>query len=162
MRTLLGKTLEELKEIALELSLPAFTAKQIADWLYKKRVTSIDKMTNLSKSARERLSKEFVIGIDQTLQVVTSQDGTRKYLFKPQSAAEQQGCASGSIESVIIPGATKHGKAAKHSRAAERRRAAEHSGATKHSRAAERCRAAEHRRAAGVRIGKHRVCNYSR
>ena len=133
MRTLLGKTLEELKEIALELSLPAFTAKQIADWLYKKRVTSIDKMTNLSKSARERLSKEFVIGIDQTLQVVTSQDGTRKYLFKPQSAAEQQstagqqstakrqstagrqsaaerqstaeqpGYASGSIESVIIP-----------------------------------------------------------
>ncbi len=133
MRTLLGKTLEELKEIALELSLPAFTAKQITDWLYKKRVTSIDKMTNLSKSARERLSKEFVIGIDQTLQVVTSQDGTRKYLFKPQSAAEQQstagqqstakqqstaerqssaerqstaeqqGCASGSIESVIIP-----------------------------------------------------------
>ena len=133
MRTLLGKTLEELKEIALELSLPAFTAKQIADWLYKKRVTSIDKMTNLSKSARERLSKEFVIGIDQTLQVVTSQDGTRKSLFKPQSAAEQQstagqqstakqqstaerqsaaeqqstaeqpGCASGSIESVIIP-----------------------------------------------------------
>ena len=133
MKTLLGKTLEELKEIALELSLPAFTAKQIADWLYKKRVTSIDKMTNLSKSARERLSKEFVIGIDQTLQVVTSQDGTRKYLFKPQSAAEQQstagqqstakqqstagrqsaaerqstaeqqGCASGSIESVIIP-----------------------------------------------------------
>ena len=127
MRTLLGKTLEELKEIALELSLPAFTAKQIADWLYKKRVTSIDKMTNLSKSARERLSKEFVIGIDQTLQVVTSQDGTRKYLFKPlctaggqstagqqstaerqsaaeqQSTAEQPGCASGSIESVIIP-----------------------------------------------------------
>ena len=133
MRTLLGKTLEELKEIALELSLPAFTAKQIADWLYKKRVTSIDKMTNLSKSARERLSKEFVIGIDQTLQGVTSQDGTRKYPFKPQSAAEQQstagqqstakqqstaerqsaaeqqstaeqpGCASGSIESVIIP-----------------------------------------------------------
>ena len=133
MRTLLGKTLEELKEIALELSLPAFTAKQIADWLYKKRVTSIDKMTNLSKSARERLAKEFVIGIDQTLQVVTSQDGTRKYLFKPQSAVEQQstagqqstakqqstaerqsaaeqqstaeqpGCASGSIESVIIP-----------------------------------------------------------
>ena len=133
MRTLLGKTLEELKEIALELSLPAFTAKQIADWLYKKRVTSIDKMTNLSKSARERLSKEFVIGIDKTLQVVTSQDGTKKYLFKPQSTAEQQstagqqstakqqstagrqsaaerqstaeqqGCASGSIESVIIP-----------------------------------------------------------
>lgn len=109
MRTLLGKTLEELKEIALELSLPAFTAKQIADWLYKKRVTSIDKMTNLSKSARERLSKEFVIGIDQTLQVVTSQDGTKKYLFKPQSTSEQQstagpqGCASGSIESVIIP-----------------------------------------------------------
>ena len=139
MRTLLGKTLDELKEIALELSLPAFTAKQIADWLYKKRVTSIDKMTNLSKSARERLSKEFVIGIDQTLQVVTSQDGTKKYLFKPQctagpqpaigdqrtagqqstakqqstverqsaaeqqSTAEQPGCASESIESVIIP-----------------------------------------------------------
>ena len=130
MRTLLGKTLEELKEIALELSLPAFTAKQIADWLYKKRVTSIDKMTNLSKSARERLSKEFVIGIDQTLQVVTSQDGTRKYLFKPQSAAEQQSTAG-------------QQSTAKQQSTAERQSAAEQQSTAERQSAAERQSTAE-------------------
>ncbi|MGL5692006.1 MAG: 23S rRNA (adenine(2503)-C(2))-methyltransferase RlmN, partial [Bacteroidales bacterium] len=39
MEPLLGKTLEELKNITSELGLPGFTAKQIADWLYKKKVT---------------------------------------------------------------------------------------------------------------------------
>ena len=52
---LLGHTLEELKQIATQLGLPAFVGKQMADWLYKKRVTSIEEMRNLSKVARKRL-----------------------------------------------------------------------------------------------------------
>ena len=46
---LFGKTLEELKIIVQQHNLPSFNAKQIADWLYKKQVESIDEMTNLSK-----------------------------------------------------------------------------------------------------------------
>jgi 23S rRNA (adenine2503-C2)-methyltransferase len=46
---LFGKTLAELQELVLELKLPKFTAKQITDWLYKKQITSIDELSNISK-----------------------------------------------------------------------------------------------------------------
>lgn len=100
-KKLLGCTLEELREIAVSLSLPAFTAKQIADWMYKKRVRSIDNMTNLSKSAREKLSEAYDLGVDECTDVRVSSDGTKKYLFNcvPHGA----GVPRYSIESVIIP-----------------------------------------------------------
>ncbi len=96
-KKLLGNTLVQLKEIALSLGLPAFTGKQLADWLYKKKVTSIDQMTNLSKVAREKLSQEYIVGIDKAIDVQASSDGTKKYLFP---------CHTGSaIEAVMIPDA---------------------------------------------------------
>lgn len=33
---LLGKTATELKNIVVELGMPSFTGKQIADWIYKR------------------------------------------------------------------------------------------------------------------------------
>ena len=42
----------ELKSVVNGLGMPAFTAKQIAQWLYEKHVRSIDEMTNLSKQNR--------------------------------------------------------------------------------------------------------------
>ena len=54
-KILLGLNPQELKAVALSVGLPGFTGNQIADWLYKKRITSIDQMTNLSKVAREKL-----------------------------------------------------------------------------------------------------------
>ncbi len=78
---LFGKTLQELSEITKELSLPAFSAKQIADWLYKKNVSSIDGMTNLSAKARALLDEKYCIGLSDPLDVRISKDGTKKYLF---------------------------------------------------------------------------------
>jgi 23S rRNA (adenine2503-C2)-methyltransferase len=37
---LLGKTLDELKTLAGDVGLPEYTARQIADWLYKKDIIS--------------------------------------------------------------------------------------------------------------------------
>ena len=51
---LLGKNIAELQEVVLSLGLPKFTAGQIAQWMYRKKVRSIDEMTNLSKAARAR------------------------------------------------------------------------------------------------------------
>jgi 23S rRNA (adenine2503-C2)-methyltransferase len=56
MEPLFGKTLEELQQVAGTLELPGFSAKQMADWLYKKKIGSIDEMTNLSKDARAKLN----------------------------------------------------------------------------------------------------------
>ena len=81
-KKLLGNTLSQLKDIALSLGLPAFTGKQLADWLYKKKVTSIDQMTNLSKGAREKLSEQYIVGIDKAIDIQASTDGTKKYLLK--------------------------------------------------------------------------------
>ncbi len=78
---LFGKTLSELQELVLELGLPKFTAKQIADWLYKKQISSIDEMSNLSKKARELLNERFEFGLTAYTKVQASTDGTRKYLF---------------------------------------------------------------------------------
>lgn len=80
-QVLYGKTLEELKELTQLLGLPAFNAKQIAEWLYKKNITTIDGMTNLSAKARELLKQHFVLGLEAPSKVQTSIDGTKKYLY---------------------------------------------------------------------------------
>jgi len=78
---LFGKDLNELQEISLALGLPKFTGKQLADWLYKKEITSIDEMSNLSKNARELLNEKYEFGISAPSKVQVSLDGTKKYLF---------------------------------------------------------------------------------
>lgn len=81
MEALFGKTLDELKLIVSELGLPSFTAKQIADWLYRKEVRSIDEFSNLSKVARQKLSEKYCFGLTAPIKMQQSVDGTRKYLF---------------------------------------------------------------------------------
>ncbi|MBO7433497.1 MAG: radical SAM protein, partial [Salinivirgaceae bacterium] len=81
MESLFGKTLDQLRLIVSELGLPAFTAKQIADWLYKKEVSSIDEFSNLSKVARQKLEERYVFGLTAPIKMQQSVDGTRKYLF---------------------------------------------------------------------------------
>ena len=78
---LFGKTLNELTLIALDLGFPKFTGKQIAEWLYKKEVSSIEEMTNLSKKNRETLAGNYEIGLISYTKVQESVDGTKKYLF---------------------------------------------------------------------------------
>ena len=52
---LFGMPLGELQQVASTLGLPKFAAKQMASWLYQKRVTSIDQMTYLSLKQRDLL-----------------------------------------------------------------------------------------------------------
>lgn len=81
MEPLFGKTLEELQQVAGALGLPGFSAKQMADWLYKKKIGSIDEMSNLSKDARAALNAKYTLGMALYRNVQTSTDGTKKYLF---------------------------------------------------------------------------------
>lgn len=92
---LLGKTPDELKEIALKVGLPAFTGKQIAQWMYGRKVRSIDEMTNISKVGRERLKKEYSLGVTLPSTCQVSSDGTKKYLFPVGEG--------NAVEAVMIP-----------------------------------------------------------
>lgn len=84
-QTLFGKTLPELKEIVTTLGFPGFTASQIADWLYKKDIHSIEEMSNLSKKIRDTLGEHFSFGLTDHSKVQVSVDGTKKYLFPTQN-----------------------------------------------------------------------------
>jgi 23S rRNA (adenine2503-C2)-methyltransferase len=79
---LYGKTLDELIVATKQLGFSAFAAKQITDWLYKKKISAIDEMTNLSKKSRELLSAKFDYGIYPPESFLESVDGTKKYLYK--------------------------------------------------------------------------------
>lgn len=81
-RKLLGMTLDALKEAVKEAGMPAFTAKQIADWVYNKRVRSIDSMSNISLKNREKLSGLFEVGYSDPAEAAYSVDGTIKYLYR--------------------------------------------------------------------------------
>lgn len=93
---LLGKTLDELKEVCTTLSLPSYTASQLARWMYVTGAGSIDAMSNLSKQTRQKLQEHFELGLDSPVGSLTSKDLTRKYLFAPEGSSLE-------VEAVVIP-----------------------------------------------------------
>ncbi|MEO7167666.1 MAG: 23S rRNA (adenine(2503)-C(2))-methyltransferase RlmN [Chthoniobacterales bacterium] len=90
-----SQTLDELSEYLAAVGAPAYRAKQITDWLYKKRVDSFEAMTDLPAAARAALKEEFTFGRPEVIRALGSKDTTRKFLFR---------LADGNlIESVLIP-----------------------------------------------------------
>lgn len=92
---LLGQTLAELQETVTRLGMPKFSARQIASWLYDKKVTSIDEMTNLSLNHRKLLGELYEVGAAAPVDSMRSVDGTVKYLYKVGEAHY--------VEAVFIP-----------------------------------------------------------
>ena len=78
---LMGLNANELRQISIDLGLPAYTGGQLAKWLYEKHVTEIDEMTNLSKAARQLLSERYTVGAIPPVASQESKDGTIKFLF---------------------------------------------------------------------------------
>ena len=62
--------------------MPGFAAKQIASWLYGKKVASIDEMTNLSLKHRDLLKDIYEVGGEAPVDAMRSVDGTVKYLYR--------------------------------------------------------------------------------
>jgi len=96
-RTLLGLTLDELTALVQEVGEPKYRAKQLAEWLYVKRATTLDEMTNLPKALRAKLEASCTIGRSPVALTQVSKDGTEKYLFRKQDRPEQ------TFETVYIP-----------------------------------------------------------
>lgn len=94
---LIGMNLEQLSAVAAECGMPRFAARQMARWLYEKRVSDIDAMTDLSLAARERLKSAYAVGRFAPKLRTESADGTVKYLFEGKGGRD--------IEAVMIPDA---------------------------------------------------------
>ncbi len=94
-KPLIGLTLPQLRDVAAEVGLRPFAAKQIAAWIYRRRVGDIALMTDLPKAARERLAEAYTVGFEPPLTRAVSDDGTVKYIFR--------GVKGRDVESVFIP-----------------------------------------------------------
>lgn len=92
---LIGCTLSDLEHICKDGNMPRFVAKQLASWLYDKRVTEFAQMTGISKKNQAWLAENYVIGRTTPASTIRSTDGTAKYLFTfPEGR---------NVESVYIP-----------------------------------------------------------
>jgi len=88
-------TQEELQARFAEWEQPAYRAAQLLEWLYQRRVTTFDAMTNLPKPLRELLKKEFTLNALELARKQGSGDTTQKFLWKLNDGQF--------IESVLIP-----------------------------------------------------------
>jgi 23S rRNA (adenine2503-C2)-methyltransferase len=79
----------------VEAGLPAFRARQVFRWIYRKGVTDFEQMSDLSRELRERLAARFRISTPALVHESRSTDGTRKFLFQLADGRR--------IESVYIP-----------------------------------------------------------
>lgn len=80
--SLFGETLESLKENVVAAGFPAFRAKQVMEWLYKKRVDQWDAMSNLPKQFRAWLDESYILYPTNSLLDKRSSDVTQKFLLE--------------------------------------------------------------------------------
>ncbi|CEK18296.1 23S rRNA m(2)A-2503 methyltransferase [Chthonomonas calidirosea] len=92
---LLGCNTKELEQIAIELGEPAYRGRQIARWIYRKQVDSLDAMSDLPAAFRARLAAHYVLGWPQVVHREVAADGTIKYLLRLEDGQ--------SVESVYLP-----------------------------------------------------------
>ncbi len=93
--SLLSLTKDDIVEIFKQHNEPAYRAVQVLEWIYKHRVSSIEEMTNLSESLRQKLTQQFRFKSLSCVTVQGSSDTTRKYLFKLHDGRY--------VETVLIP-----------------------------------------------------------
>ena len=72
-----------------------YRAGQILKWIYLRQADTFDVMTDIKKEIRNQLSQDFIICRLKKTRTETSQDGSKKYLFKLNDGKY--------IESVLIP-----------------------------------------------------------
>lgn len=81
-QSIYGMTRAQLADWFVEHGDKKFRAEQVWDWLYRKRVTSFEEMTNLKQATIDLLNENFVVTALKELVVQRSEDGTVKYLFE--------------------------------------------------------------------------------
>jgi len=100
---LLGKSRDELKAYCAELGEPAYRADQIYHWLYAEREFSVERMSNLPATLREKLKRETTITLPAVRQRYASSDGSVRYLFGLSAQEEKSMKKPAAVEAVFMP-----------------------------------------------------------
>jgi 23S rRNA (adenine2503-C2)-methyltransferase len=78
----LGMLPEEWQSELLSMGQPAFRARQVIEWVFAKRATSVEQMSSLPKSLREALAARLQLRSMRLTQATGSADETRKLLLR--------------------------------------------------------------------------------
>jgi 23S rRNA (adenine2503-C2)-methyltransferase len=97
---LIGKSLDELKELAASLGEPGYRGAQIYRALYRERVASVEKMTALPAEMRRRLEENWRVGMPEIVRRHRSTDGTVRYVLR--CAAGNGGGLSAAARDAVI------------------------------------------------------------
>ena len=81
-KSLLGESLENFESEILAADLPKYRAKQVFDWIFKKRISDWGSMKNLPKGFIEWLRAHYVIDPTKILLDKQSNDVTQKFLIQ--------------------------------------------------------------------------------
>jgi 23S rRNA (adenine2503-C2)-methyltransferase len=96
IKTLKGLTLPEIREYFISRGEASFRAEQVFKWMYGDMVDDFDKMNNLPKSLRNKLTERLIIDtLGYSTNEISSSIGTKKYIFETNEGNK--------IESVVIP-----------------------------------------------------------
>jgi 23S rRNA (adenine2503-C2)-methyltransferase len=95
-RDLVGLTREQLAAELTAIGEAPFRAKQVWHWIYHQGVADFSRMSTIARPTQQKLAERFVIGRPEAAAVQTSEDGTRKFLFRFRDGQE--------VETVYIPG----------------------------------------------------------
>jgi len=93
---LTGLTPDALASWLADVGEPSFRTAQILEWVWKKKVTSYDAMSNLPATLREKIANAFRLSaLEHATSIQGAADHTRKFLFRLQDGRY--------VESVLIP-----------------------------------------------------------
>lgn len=93
---LVGMTPTALEELAVELGASRYRGRQLATWIYRKGVVSLDAMTDLPRDFREALGERAVVALPEVERATPSLDGSRKLVFRLEDGAR--------VSAVLMPG----------------------------------------------------------
>ena len=92
---LLGYSQKSLEVFFKDIDEPSFRAKQLLKWVHQKGELDFGVMTDFNKTLRERLKNIAILKTPTVKSVLTSEEGTKKYLVELDSGS--------SVEMVRIP-----------------------------------------------------------
>ena len=85
----------EIESLIESLGAPRYRGRQIADWIYRKGVTDLDRMTNLPRELRKALAERASLDVPAVERQTPSQDGSQKFVFRFADGAR--------VQSVLMP-----------------------------------------------------------
>ncbi|NCO42090.1 MAG: 23S rRNA (adenine(2503)-C(2))-methyltransferase RlmN [Armatimonadetes bacterium CG_4_10_14_3_um_filter_66_18] len=92
---LVGLGRSELEALLAGLGEPAFRARQVGEWVYRRGAASFGEMTNLSLALREELAQRCLVRSGEVVGERASADGCRKLLLQFPDACR--------VETVLLP-----------------------------------------------------------